>query len=318
MEIRGRVARFRGLCRRMPIPIRMVVWCLVVYVGVTIVFSQFQRSLVYLPTRDSSIEPADAGLPVGRVHTITLATDDSLQVRGWHILAEGQTAQTREECDQQLVGRWLVLFFSGNAANRRYRVDEFGLLTELGANVFLFDYRGYGDNPGSPSEEQLAADAQAIWSYATHQRHVPPEQILLYGESLGGGVAVRLAAELCERQTAPAGLIVRSTFSSLVDVGCYHYPWLPVRMVLTERYPSNDVAPSVTCPVLQMHGAEDTIVPMQLGKKLFDALPPTSATGIAKRFVTLMDADHNDVLWVAEDEMRAALAQFLADLPEME
>jgi pimeloyl-ACP methyl ester carboxylesterase len=128
---------------------------------------------------------------------------------------------------------------------------------------------------------------------------------------------VRLAAELCERQTAPAALILRSTFTSLVDVGCYHYPWLPVRLVLTERYPSAERAPAVTCPVLQLHGVNDTIVPLHLGKKLFDAFPSTAASGMAKRFVTLTDADHNDVLWVADDEMRAALSRLFAELPEL-
>jgi hypothetical protein len=209
----------------------------------------------------------------------------------------------------------LALFFSGNAANRRYRVSEFQVLTDLGCDVFLFDYRGYGDNAGSPSEEKLVADARTIWSYTTEDRNVSPERIILYGESLGGGVAVRIAAEMCQAGTPPAGLILRSTFSSLVDAGAYHYPWLPVRLLLIDRFASIDHIALVTCPILQVHGARDTIMPISLGRRLFDAAPHRSASGLAKRFIELQNAHHNDVLLVAKPELRRAVAEFLESLP---
>ena len=137
-------------------------------------FNLLQRSLIYFPTREARIEPQDADLPPGQVHTVAVRADDQLELLGWHVLANGRSAESRDECDRELaLGRPLVLYFSGNGANRRYRVPEFGVLTSFGADVFIIDYRGYGDNSGSPSEELFAADARAIWNYATQKRTKP-------------------------------------------------------------------------------------------------------------------------------------------------
>ena len=141
-----------------------------------------------------------------------------------------------------------------------------------------------------------------------------PGRIILYGESLGGAVAIRLAAELCEADSPPAGVILRSTFSSLVDAGAHHYPWLPVRLALVDRFNSIDRIPQLTCPILQIHGARDSIMPIELGRKLFEAAPEQSSSKIAKKFVELPDAGHNDVTLVAETELRAAIGKFLTGL----
>jgi hypothetical protein len=278
-------------------------------------FGFLQRSFIYLPTRETPIEPRDAGLPRGQVHSITVHAADQIELHGWHVLPDGRSAATRAECDRELAaGRRLVLYFSGNAGNRRYRSSEFGIFTRLGADVFIIDYRGYGDNSGSPSEELLASDARAIWNYATQQRAVRADRIILYGESLGGGVAVRLAAELSQAGPAPAGLIIRSTFPSLVEAGEYHYPFLPVRLALVDRFDSVGRVPDVTCPILQLHGLRDAIMPIELGRRLFAAAPERSSTGTAKQLVELQNAGHNDVTLVAEKELREAIQEFLRKL----
>lgn len=300
--------------RWLPYVVRAAIGIFALYVGLTLVFALFQRSLIYLPAREGRIEPRHAGLSAGQVHTITLQTADGLELRGWHLLPQEQTADSAEDCERQLATGRLVLFFSGNGGNRSFRTEECRALTDCGVHVFLFDYRGYGDNPGSPSEERLAADAHAIWDYATQQRHVAAGRIVLYGESLGGGVAVRLAAELCQAGTPPAALILRSTFSSLVDVAAYHYPWLPVRLALVDRFPSTDRIPRVTCPLLQFHGGSDTIVPLEFGQRLLAAAPAASTSGMPKRWVEFPQADHNDVLWVAGEEFSLALNDFLTAL----
>lgn len=288
---------------------------LTAYFVLVVMFSALQRSLIYFPTQEGPIKPEDAELPPGQVHTITLHADDDVELHGWHILPDGRSAANRAECDHELaLGRRLVLYFSGNAGNRQYRVDEFRIFTGLGLDVFLFDYRGYGDNSGSPNEESLAADARAVWRYAIQERNVAPERIILYGESLGGGVAVRLAAEMCEAGTPPAGLVVRSTFSSLVDVGAFHYPWLPVRLALNERYPSTERIAQVSCPFLQIHGGKDTIIPIELGRRLFEAAPDASSSGLNKEFVDIPTADHNDLIFVGETEFRSAIHEFLNQL----
>lgn len=274
-----------------------------------------QRALIYQPTRDSRIDVREAGLPPGQVHTISTPTRDGLLLHGWHVLANGQTAASSLDCDGQLTsGRWLILYFPGNAGHRGYRGAEISIFTQAGANVFLFDYRGYADNPGSPSEERFAADAHAVWEYAAQARGVPRERIVLYGESIGGGVAVRLAAELCQAGTPPGGVILRSTFSSLVDAGAYHYPWLPVRWLLVDRFPSDARIRNVTCPILQLHGTADRIIPLDMGRRLFAAAPEKSASGVPKRFVELPGAGHNDTLYVAAAQLRQAIREFLESL----
>jgi len=291
---------------------RIFLLILITYFLCILMFALLQRWLIYLPSRAAHIDPQDAELPMGQVHTITPQADDGLELRGWHVLPNGHVASDRDECDRQLaLDRPLTLYFSGNGGNRRYRTDELGLLARLGCDVFIVDYRGYGDNGGSPSEESLAADARAVWRYATEERNVAPGRIILYGESLGGGVAVRLASELSESGTPPGGLVLRSTFSSLVDAGAYHYPWLPVRLAMVDRFPSTKRIPAVTCPILHIHGVRDSIVPIELGRKLFAEAPDESATGIDKRFVELPNADHNDVVFVAEPELHQAIGEFL-------
>ncbi len=299
--------------------IRFAASILVSYLVIVLMFASFQRSLIYFPAREAKIEPDDAGLPRGQVHTITVRTEDGIELRGWHVLADGRTAENLEECDRELAsGRRLVLYFSGNGANRRYRSSEFGILTRLGMDVFIFDYRGYGDNPGSPNESSLRADAHAIWNYATQTRRVSHERIILYGESLGGTIAVGLAADQSEAGSAPGGVILRSSFSSLVDAGAYHYPWLPVRSALVDRFPAADRIPKVTCPILQIHGTSDTIMPIALGRRLFAAAPDQSSSGIAKEFVELSGAGHNDLTLVAADELREAIQTYLyrLDVPQ--
>ncbi len=203
-----------------------------------------------------------------------------------------------------------MIYFPGNAGHRGYRALELDVISRIGADVYLFDYRGYGDNPGSPSEEKLADDARSIWRTVTEKRGARPSQVCLLGESLGGGVATRLAAEVCAAGTPPGGLILRSTFSSLVDVAAHHYWWLPVRALLIDRFPSTDRIATVTCPILVIHGTADTIVPFSNGQRLFEAAPEKSQQSIAKTFAPLRGAGHNDILYVARDEYRNAVQDF--------
>jgi hypothetical protein len=274
-----------------------------------------QRALIYFPTREKAIRPEDSDWPTGQVHTVQLRTEDGLTLRGWHVLPDDVRAADAAACDEELRSdRPLVIYFSGNAGHRGFRGREVGMLTSLGVHVFLFDYRGYGDNAGKPTEESIASDAQAIWHYATNLRGVAPQRIILYGESLGGAVVARLAADLCAGGTPPAGLILRSTFSSLPDVGAYHYPILPVRLVLIDRYLAQQHVTRVSCPILQIHGRDDTIVPIQLARRLFDAAPDKSSRGVSKRFVEIPAADHNDIVDVAEEAMSAAIFDFLGEI----
>lgn len=282
------------------------------YLGALIMLASFQRSLIYHPFAAKSLPANQAGFGTGRALDVTARTEDNLDLRGWLVLAKGHVAGTAEQFSAELAkGRPVVLYFGGNAANRNYRMLEVRVLTEAGADVLIFDYRGYGDSPGEPCEEGLACDARAVWRFATEQKRIESRRIVLYGESLGGGVAVGLASELSINKTPPAGMILRSTFSSLTDAASSHFPFIPVRWLLIDRFPSDQRIRDVTCPLLQVHGRRDTIVPIRLGQKLFAAAPDKSASGIEKLFVDLPQADHNDVMETSRSEISKAVCDFL-------
>ena len=288
---------------------RIVLW----YVIILVMLASFQRRLIYQPTRAETIDPEFSGLGRGRVENVAVDTADGLKLHGWFLRAVPASPRPAREPagNDSVPASPVVIFFPGNAGHRGYRAIELDLISRLGADVYLFDYRGYGDNAGSPSEENFAADARAVWRTVTGTRGASPSNVVLLGESLGGGVATRLAAELCLAGTPPGGLILKSTFSSLVDVAAYHYWWLPVRALMIDRFPSTERIASVTCPILVIHGTADTIVPLSSGRRLFDAAPPTSSQSVAKHFSELRGADHNDILFVARDEYTKRVGAFL-------
>jgi uncharacterized protein len=299
----------RGLLARTALSI------LIPYVAVVAMFALFQRKLIYLPLREAA-SAAETGYNGTQLHDVHLTTHDGLELRGWLVLADGAAVEADDFESAVQDERPLIVFFPGNGGNRSYRLKEIRQFTGLGCDVLYFDYRGYADNPGSPSEPDFAADARSVWEFATEELDVPADRILIWGESLGGGVATRLASEICEEGTTPRGLMLRSTFSSLVDAGAYHYPWLPVRWLLLDRYPSVDRIGSVTCPILVLHGNADRIVPIEQGRALFDAAPGESDNGIRKKFVELPDTGHNDVMYVAADQVETAVSDFLQSVAQ--
>ncbi|MBS0260480.1 MAG: alpha/beta hydrolase [Planctomycetes bacterium] len=290
----------------------VITFLLTPYLALTGIITVFQRSLIYHPTPDRSLNERSRQLSQFHIEPLTVRTTDGSTLNGWHIPADADSKNVGETDTAQQ--RPTVLYFCGNAGHRAFRLMDFALLQQCQCNVVCFDYRGYGDNPGSPSEASLAADAQVIWKYLTGERGLPAHRIIIWGESLGGGVATRLAAEASTAGTIPAGLVLRSTFSSLTDAAAYHFPWLPVRLLLVDRFPSISRIPQVKCPILIVHGERDTIVPFRLGENLFAAAPAKSANGVGKTLVRLPQADHNDVLETSGAEVRRSFREFLDTL----
>lgn len=292
--------RLSSVRRRM---VRLLVLFGMSYFTVCMMLVFLQRKLIYVP-RSSAVAVEDAGLH-SAVNDVSLAVSESVVLRGWHCqYAPVSAAQSR----------WLVILFPGNAGNRLNRVGIIEQFLDLNCDALIVDYRGYGGSDGHPTEEHLAADSLAVWKYATQELGYPADKIVLFGQSLGGGVATRLAWELCQANTPPAGLMLRATFTSLVDAAQHNYPWLPVSLLLVDRYPSIDRIGQIDCPVLITHGQLDTIVPHQLGYQLYEAAPDHSASGVRKRFQSLPKAGHNDIMLVAHDEVRTATEEFLAAL----
>jgi fermentation-respiration switch protein FrsA (DUF1100 family) len=221
-----------------------------------------QRRLIYFPS-PGPLPSAAAVSSNGR--DVVLKTEDGIRLGAWYFPA----------------GRSAVLVCNGNAGDRSMRAPLAAALNRLGYSVLLFDYRGYGGNSGRPTEDGLAADVRAAHAWLDALPDV--DRIVYFGESLGAAVAIGLAV-----QRAPAALVLRSPFTSLPDVAAVHYPWLPVRRLLLDRYPSIDRIASVSAPLLVIAGNRDDIVPESLSRRLFDAAADP------KRYVLIAGAGHND------------------------
>ncbi len=228
----------------------------------------FQRNLIYFPAT-GPVPPAAAVLP--GAHDVVLETSDGLRLGAWYVPARPP-------------GRgFTVLVANGNAGDRSLRAPLAAALSRRGLSVLLFDYRGYGGNPGSPSEEGLALDVRAARAYLVDDVGVRPDRIVYFGESLGAAVVTELATE-----HPPAGLVLRSPFTDLAAVGSQHYPYLPVRALLRDRYPVREQVARVRAPVSVVYGGADTIVPPE------QSVAVAEAAVRLHQLVEVEGADHND------------------------
>ena len=259
-----------------------------VIVAVLTLIWTLQRRLMYFPT-DGVPTPGEIGL--ADVEPVSFETTDGLRLSGWFVAASGP------------VPRVTVLVFNGNAGNRAHRGPLGAAFQRHGLQVLLVDYRGYGGNPGAPTEKGLAADSRAARAYLAGRPDVDASRIVYFGESLGTAVAVDLAVE-----HPPAALVLRSPFTSMADVGRHHYPFLPVRLLLRDRFAAIDRIRRVRVPLLVIAGGQDRIVPIENSRRLYDAAVA------AKTLLVLPDADHNDHELLAGDEMIRAIVRFLQPL----
>ncbi|WP_109510356.1 alpha/beta hydrolase [Nocardioides speluncae] len=228
-----------------------------------------QRQLIYFPDRTS---PPPAAEVIDGARDVTLHTDDGLSLTAWFVPAE------KDAPDRDIA----VLVAPGNGGNRAGRAELAEELSRRGLAVLLLDYRGYGGNPGSPSEDGLLLDALAAVD-ALEDLGYPPERTIYFGESLGGGVVAALQAE-----RPPAGLVLRSPFTELADAGAHHYPWLPVRLLLRDRFPVAQHLAESDVPVTVVYGDRDSVVPTALSAQV-----ASQASNLAEELV-IKGADHND------------------------
>ncbi|HSJ70074.1 MAG TPA: alpha/beta hydrolase [Acidimicrobiia bacterium] len=246
----------------------------------------FQRRLIYLPA--SEVPPIGSVLPSGE--DVVLVTDDGLDLDAWFVPAPVPSGIT-------------AVVLNGNAGNRSDRAQLARALTERGFHVLLVDYRGYGGNPGSPTEAGLASDARAAVAYLEDRDGVDPDRIVYFGESLGAAVAIGLAAE-----RPPAALVLRSPFTSLADVASAHYPVLPMSLLLWDRYENLERIPGIESPVLVIAGSDDRIVPISQSTRVFEAAIGT------KDLYIVEGADHNDAVLTSGDDMMDAVATFVTEV----
>lgn len=248
-----------------------------------------QRRLMYFP---HPTVPPPAAVGLADAEQVTFTTDDAVRLGAWFVPAT------------QSPVRATMLVFNGNAGNRAYRAELAHAFRQHGVAVLLFDYRGYGDSAGTPDERGLALDARAARRYLLSRPDVTADRLVYFGESLGSAVAVELAVE-----HPPAALVLRSPFTSMTDVGAYHYPMLPVRLLLRDGYPTVDRIAQVRCPLLIIAGDADAIVPLEQSRLVHDAARPP------RRFVVVAGADHNDAALNAGPIVVAETVRLLASLP---
>jgi uncharacterized protein len=243
--------------------IAVAVFC--VYAGMAAVLFFEQRSLMYFPETIHT-SPAQAGLPEAQEATLTTA--DGEHIVSWQVAPRH--------------GKPVILYFHGNGGALRYRVQRFRNLIADGIGLVAIEYRGYGGSSGSPSESGLIKDAEAAYAFAAGL--YPPQQLVLWGESLGSGVAVALAAE------KPVGrVILEAPFTSAVALAAMRYWYVPVRLLMKDQFRSDERIGKVTAPVLILHGLRDRVVPFTMGEKLFEL------TQAPKHIVRFLDGGHEDL-----------------------
>jgi pimeloyl-ACP methyl ester carboxylesterase len=262
---------------------RVVLFASVVVAVVLLVvlfFWTVQRRLIYLPS--TGAVPSAATMLEG-ARDVQLTTSDGLRLGAWYVPARGAA------------GTSTVLVANGNAGDRSLRAPLARALADQGLGVLLFDYRGYGGNPGSPSEEGLARDVRAARQFLIDEG-VPGNRLQYYGESLGAAVIAELATD-----HPPAGLVLRSPFTDLASVGRIHYPFLPVRALLKDRFPIAEYVARVAVPITVVYGTEDSIVPPEESRQSIAA-----ARG-SIRLVAVEGADHNDAALLNGDVLVQAV-----------
>lgn len=242
-----------------------------------------QPGMVFFPSSRLVATPSDWGLDY---RSAVFDTEDGVELNGWFIPRESS--------------RRVLLFFHGNAGNISHRGESVSIFHELGLNVFIIDYRGYGASKGKPSEAGIYRDARAAWRYLTAELGFGPENIIVFGRSLGGVVAAQLAAE-----ANPSALILESSFSSAKDVARATMPVISRLLVLRFDLDAASHVSRAQCPVLILHSRDDEIIPYALGRKLFEVAPEP------KRFVDLMGG-HNQAFLLSQPAYEQALGDFIA------
>lgn len=254
----------------------------VLFAALVYVMQERMLFLPGIPGRAIEVTPLELGL---EYEDVNFETDDGVSLHGWYVSAPAP--------------RGTVLFFHGNAGNVSHRLDSIAIFHALGLDVFIIDYRGYGQSQGEASEDGTYRDAEAAWRYLTADRRIDPGRIVIFGRSLGGAVAARLATAV-----EPAAVIIESSFTSAADVASRLYPFLPVRFLLRLEYPVADNLERSSSPVLIVHSRGDEIIPFGMGRALYDAAPQPKA------FLEL-EGDHNTAFLIDRDHYLRGLRMFL-------
>jgi alpha-beta hydrolase superfamily lysophospholipase len=260
----------------------LILTALCIYIGLAVFLFLFQSRLMYFPDRGLISTPHEIG---ARYEAITFQTEDRVDLSAWFVPADDS--------------KGVILFCHGNAGNISHRIGYLEVFLRLGLSTFIFDYRGFGTSDGVPTEQGTYLDAKAAWKYLVEKRGVPPDRIVIFGESMGGAVAAWLA-----QTNRPAALILQSTFTSVPDLASRLYPFVPARWIVRYGYNTREYIGRVDCPVLIVHSCEDEIVPYSHGCELYDLVKGP------KEFFELR-GDHNSGFMITVGDYSLALGRFI-------
>jgi len=264
---------------------------MLIYVGVVlfiaywcwgVILYYMQPKFLYRPVKEICYAPGELDMDF---EDVVFESEDGVELSGWYIPAD----------DSQFT----VLFCHGNGGNMTHRLDSINIFHNLGLSCFIFDYRGYGNSAGKPSEEGTYLDVRAAYEWLIGKKKIQAESIVFFGRSLGGSVAAQLATEVEAR-----GLVLESSFTSYVDIGKRFYPYMPVRWFARFGYRTIDYIRDVHCPVLLVHSRNDEIVPFELGLALYEA------ANEPKELVEILGS-HNDGFLVSAEVYKEAWTKWL-------
>ena len=266
-------------------PARIFLTVAAIYALFCVALFFFQDSVIYQPRQTIHVDPSIGGMDF---EEIWFRASDGVVLHGWYVGARQPS-------------RRALLFFHGNAGNISHRIESLRIFHELGLHVLIFDYRGYGSSEGSPSEEGLYMDGRAALKVLL-SKGFDHSDIILFGRSLGGAVAARIASE-----TPSAALILESSFTSLAAMAARAAPLFPVGLLIRSQYATEKALPLIKAPLLVIHSPEDEMVPFSEGKKLFDLAEEP------KQFLEI-SGDHNGGFILSGETYRKGLGDFLSGL----
>ena len=278
----------------------------VAYWGWGIVLYIMQPRFLYSPVREVPYTPADLELDF---EDVVLESEDGLRLSGWYIPAPspGRAAGQGSASPRTIAvkgSKFTVLFCHGNGGNMMHCLDSINIFRNLGLSCFIFDYRGYGNSNGRPSEEGTYLDVAAAYRWLTEEKKIQPDNIILFGRSLGGSIAAQLAGRV-----RVGGLVVESAFTSYADIGKKFYPYMPVRWFARFSYRTIDYIKGVSCPAMLVYSRNDEVVPFDFGLEMYEA------ANEPKKFIEIFGS-HNDGFLVSGEVYKEAWTKWLKFLKD--
>ncbi len=252
------------------------------WLGLSLLFYLLQASYIYYPAKELIASPIDINLEYEEVR---LTPNGSDVLFGWYIPHSSPRAT--------------MIFFHGNGGNISHRLEKIRIFNDLGLNIFIFDYRGYGISSGTLGELSSYEDARAAYQFVTEEKAIPANEIIFYGESLGAAIGSWTAKEFSH-----GALIIDSGFTSIAEMGQHYYPFLPVNIISRIRYPTLQYLKEINSPLLVIHSIEDEIIPFEFGQKLYDSAN-------SPKTLLQINGDHNAGFYLSENQYKDGIKTFI-------